>query len=116
MTVGLAVSMSGSSNNLDVRRISVLLADDHDIVREALRRLLEAELDIQIVAEASTGEMAVSAAAQSLPDVAIIDISMPDMNGLAVVRQISERTPAVGIVTLTRHRDRAFVRELLAAG
>src|SRR5436853_4700961 len=98
------------------KRIAVLLAEDHETVRQALRLLLEEQSDIRIVAEAATGAAAVAASQRYLPDVAIIDISMPDMNGLEAVRQINQRAPGIGIVTLTRYRDRAFVQELLSAG
>jgi DNA-binding NarL/FixJ family response regulator len=111
------LAVNASPINVDGRRrISVLLAEDHDTVRQALRLLLDTEPDIRVVAEAANGVEALSVAQKILPDIAVIDIAMPEMNGLVAARQIVESAPGVGIITLTRYRDRAFVQELLAAG
>ena len=96
--------------------ISVLLADDHEIVRSGLRLLVDAQPDMQVIAEASDGEQALARITDSRPDVAVLDLTMPGLGGLAVARQLANTPDATSIVVLTRHDDEAYVRELLAAG
>lgn len=96
--------------------ISVLLADDHEIVRAGLRMLVDAQPDMRVIAEASDGEQALARIADSEPDVAVLDLTMPGLGGLAVARQLAHTPDATSIVVLTRHDDEAYVRELLAAG
>jgi DNA-binding NarL/FixJ family response regulator len=97
-------------------RIRVLLAEDHESVRQGLRVLLEAHADIEIAGEASTGRAAVEQARALRPDVVVLDLSMPEMNGLAAARAIKEVRPDAAIVALTRHSEEAYVQELLRAG
>lgn len=99
-----------------MKRIRVLLADDHETVRQALRMLLESHEDIEVVAEASNGRVAVERARTLEPDVAVLDVSMPEMNGLAATRAIKEAHPEIAVVALTRHGEDAYVQELLSAG
>ncbi len=99
-----------------MKRIRVLLAEDHETVRQGLRLLLGTQSDIEVVAEAANGRAAVESSRDYQPHVVILDISMPEMNGLAAARAIREAAPDVGIVALTRHDDEAFVHELMAAG
>ena len=96
--------------------IRVLLADDHTIVREGLRALLMKEADIQVVAEAGDGREALGLAKEARPDVAVLDLSMPLLNGLEVARQITgwERGPQV--ILLTMHAEDRYVLEALRAG
>jgi two-component system, NarL family, response regulator NreC len=96
--------------------ISVLLAEDHEIVRAGLRLLVDAQPDMQVIAEAGNGEQALARIADSAPDVAVLDLTMPGLGGLAVARQLANTPDATSIVVLTRHDDEAYVRELLAAG
>jgi DNA-binding NarL/FixJ family response regulator len=96
--------------------LRVLLADDHVTMRSGLRLLIENEPDMTVIAEVSDGESAVHSAIALQPDVIVMDISMPGMNGLAATRVLKERLPGVAIVTLTRHTDNAYVQELLRAG
>lgn len=96
--------------------IRVLLADDHAIVRAGLRRLIEESGDIKVVAEAADGEEALREARKTPPDVAIIDISMPGMDGLEVVNQIRSFLPTLPILILTMHEEEQYVGRALSAG
>ncbi len=96
--------------------IRVLLADDHDIVREGLCALLESAAGIEVVAQASNGREAVSLARELRPDVAIMDVAMPDLNGVEATRKIREAIPSVRVVGLSIHSDKRFVRQMLLAG
>jgi two-component system, NarL family, response regulator NreC len=96
--------------------IRVLLADDHETVRDGLRMLLDSQPDIQVVAEAANGALAVEYTLRLRPHVVIMDLSMPGMNGLAATRAIKQDSPATAVVALTRHDDAAFVEELKNAG
>ena len=96
--------------------IRILLADDHRIMREGLRALLEKEAGIEILAEAENGRTAVELSRELNPDVVIIDIGMPDLNGIDATRQIVAESPSVKVIALSMHADRKFVREMLSAG
>lgn len=102
-----------------VRRMALVrlvLADDHALVREGTRRILEAEADMDVVGEAADGEEAVRLVAEVRPDVAIIDIGMPRMNGLEATVRIKEVAPEVAVLVLTVHDDDEYVFSLLDAG
>jgi len=94
----------------------VLLADDHKIVRSGLRRLLDAEPDIEVVAEASDGREAVELATQQSVDVVVMDLAMPNLNGVEATRQILAQSPATKVIALSMHSDRRFVARALQAG
>jgi len=96
-------------------KISVLLADDHTILRHGLRRILAAEDDIEVVAEAANGLEAVKLAKQLQPNVVIMDISMPDQDGLESLRQIVKSLPS-RVLMLTVHLEHQFITEALSAG
>jgi DNA-binding NarL/FixJ family response regulator len=96
--------------------IRILLAEDHETVRQGLRLLIDAQPDMQVVGEAGTGVNAIEIAAALGPDVVVMDVTMPEMNGLIATRVLRERVPAAAIVALTRHNDEAYVQELLRAG
>ncbi len=96
--------------------ISVLLADDHALVREGTRRLLEAEPDIRVVAEAGDGQAAVEQAELHRPDVAIVDVAMPGMSGIEATRRIKAHLPSVAVLALTAYDDDQYVLALLDAG
>lgn len=100
----------------DQRVISVLLADDHALVREGTRRLLEAEADIRVVAEAGTGQATVQEAERTTPDVAIVDVAMPGMSGIEATRRIKASRPSVAVLALTAYDDDQYVLALLDAG
>ncbi len=97
-------------------KIKILLADDHKIVRDGLRALIEKCPDMQVVAEAADGRTAVRLAKELSPDIAIMDISMPDLNGIEAARQISAESPHVKILTLSMHSDARYVKHLFTAG
>jgi two-component system response regulator NreC len=97
-------------------RLRILLADDHVTVRHGLKLLIDAQPDMSVVWEASDGKAAVDTALAMKPDVIVMDISMPGMNGLAATRQLKVDLPNAAIVTLTRHSDDAYLQELLRAG
>jgi two-component system, NarL family, response regulator NreC len=100
----------------DPRVLRILLADDHVTVRHGLKLLIDAQADMEVVAEASDGNTAVDRAVALKPDVIVMDISMPGMNGLLATRTLKQRQPDAAIVTLTRHADDAYLQELLRAG
>ncbi len=96
--------------------IKVLLADDHSIVREGLRRVLEDSNEIKVIAEAPDGETAFDQALAVHPDVAVIDISMPGMDGLEVVARLSAYSPEIPVLILTMHEEEQYVIRAIEAG
>jgi two-component system invasion response regulator UvrY len=96
--------------------IKVLLADDHRIVREGLRRVLEDSNEIKVIAEAADGETAFDQAMDKKPDVAVIDISMPGMDGLEVVTRMSSYCPDIPVLILTMHDEEQYVIRAIEAG
>jgi DNA-binding NarL/FixJ family response regulator len=99
-----------------MRNIKVLLADDHTVVRQGLRSLLAIEEDIEIVGEAESGRQAVQMAKQLLPDVVVMDIAMPSLNGLEATRQITKELPATKVLVLSSYSDDEYVQRLTEAG
>lgn len=97
-------------------KIRVLLAEDHETVRHGLKLLIDEQADMQVIAEAPDGEVAIERVRALNPDVAVLDISMPGTNGLIAAREIRAAAPATAIVALTRYSDIAYLEELLAAG
>jgi DNA-binding NarL/FixJ family response regulator len=97
-------------------KIRVILADDHPIVLNGLRSLVSVESDLELVGEATTGTQALKVIREQKPDVAVIDISMPELNGIVLSRRISSEIPSVRILILTLHEDRAYLRQALNAG
>ena len=96
--------------------ITVLLSEDHMIVREGLRALLKLEDDIKVVGEAENGRQAVALASKLCPDVVVMDIAMPLLNGLEATRQILQTTPSTKILMLSAHSDDAYVEQVMALG
>ncbi len=96
--------------------IRILLADDHKITRQGLRSLLDKQSDMVVVAEAEEGRTAVRLVRELLPDVVIMDVSMPDLNGMEAARQITREFGDVRIVALSMHSDSLFVTEMLKSG
>ena len=97
-------------------KIRVLLAEDHTIVRKGLCSLLEGEAGIEVIGEAEDGREAVQKTQELLPDVVLMDISMPELSGLEATRQIKKRFPEVKVVVLTRHANEEYVFQILRAG
>ena len=104
------------SNQEEVNKTKIILADDHPLLRQALRNVLEKQRDFEVIAEASDGEEAVKLATKLFPDVVIMDISMPKLNGLEATRQIKANCPAIAVLVLTVHSDEEHVLSILQAG
>lgn len=98
------------------QKIRLFLADDHPIVLAGLRNLVQAEADVELVGQATAGLSAVKSIIELKPDVAVLDISMPELNGILIARRLAEECPSVRILVLTFHEDRAYVHQALQAG
>ena len=96
--------------------LRILLADDHQIIRDGLRALLEQEPDLEVVGEAEDGRTAVQRARELSPDVVVMDLTMPDMNGIEATRQMQAQVPQAKVLILSMHADRRFVGRVLEAG
>ncbi len=96
--------------------IRVIIAEDHTLVREGTREILEREPDIQVVGEAARGDDAVRQALEHNPDVLLMDMRMPGMNGIEATREVSAQAPSVKVLILSAHEDEDYVREALAVG
>src|SRR5262249_3050228 len=97
-------------------KLRILLADDHETVREGLRMILEAQPDMQVIATVGDGSAAVAQCELHSPDVVLMDISMPGMNGLTATTQLHAKCPRTKVLTLTRHADPHYLRQLMRAG
>jgi DNA-binding NarL/FixJ family response regulator len=98
------------------RTIRVLLADDHAVVRQGFRLILASQEGIEVVCEAGNGREAVEMAVRHKPDIAVIDVSMPELNGIEATRRILEDCPHTRVLALSMHKDAVYVREILRAG
>jgi two-component system response regulator NreC len=96
--------------------IKILLADDHKLLREGLRALIEEQQNMTVIAEAENGRSAVQLAARLSPDIIVMDISMPGLNGIDATRRIAAELPGVKVIALSMHADRNFVVEMFKAG
>ncbi|HLM02473.1 MAG TPA: response regulator transcription factor [Pyrinomonadaceae bacterium] len=99
-----------------MKQIRVLIAEDHKTVRRGLKMIIEAEPDMTVVGETGDGNEAVRLALKLKPDVVVMDISMPESNGIKATADVKKAAPAIKILTLTRHTDKAYLRELMEAG
>jgi DNA-binding NarL/FixJ family response regulator len=99
-----------------MKRIRILLADDHVMVRQGFRMILAAQPDMEIVGEAGNGREAVELAEQLHPDVAVMDVAMPDMNGIEATRRLAVSAPRTRVLALSMYKDSVYVREILRAG
>lgn len=98
------------------RRTRVLIADDHTIVRHGLRAILKAELDMEVIGEAADGREVLKKVAALRPDIVVLDISMPKMNGLEVTQRLAREAPRTRVIALTMHSSEEYVYSLLKAG
>ena len=96
--------------------LRILIADDHAIVRQGLKLLIDSQPDMKVIAEAASGDAVLEQAAAVKPDVVIMDVSMPGINGLVATRMLKQRQPETTIVALTRHEEKTYLEELLRAG
>jgi DNA-binding NarL/FixJ family response regulator len=97
-------------------KIRIVLADDHPIVLDGLRNLIRAEPDFELVGEAASGLSALKIIREQCPDVAVLDISMPELNGIVLSRRLAGEMPALRLLVLTLHEDRAYLNQALEAG
>lgn len=98
------------------RPIKILVADDHAVVRQGFRRILEAQQDLQVVGEAANGREAIRLAQELRPDLVLLDVSMPELNGVEATRRLKESSQYVKVLVLSMHKDHVYVREALRAG
>ena len=98
------------------KKIRVLLADDHKILRQGVRMLIDSQADMEVVGEAKTGREAIEEARRLKPDVVVMDVSMPELNGIEGTRQICDEMKHTRVLALSMHKDAVYVREILRAG
>lgn len=98
------------------RKTRILLVDDHTVVRHGFRMILDAQNDMEVVGEASNGRDAVGEAQRLTPDVVVMDVTMPELNGIEATRRIGESVPKARVLALSMHKDSVYVREILRAG
>lgn len=99
-----------------MNKLKILIADDHALLRDGLKALVNAEPDMEVVGEAENGRSVVEKARQLQPDIILMDISMPDLNGAQATRRIKEAFPAMKVLALTAHEDSSYLRHMLEAG
>jgi two-component system response regulator NreC len=96
--------------------IKILLADDHTIVRQGLKLILAAHTDLQVVGEAANGNEAVALAQKLKPDIVLMDVAMPELNGIEATRKMVQENPRLRVLVLSMHKEAVYVREILRAG
>ena len=101
---------------MSIRNIRILLVDDHAVVRQGFRMILAAQEDMEIVGEAGNGREAIAKAAELHPDVVVMDVAMPELNGIEATRRLAETSPQTRVLALSMHKDSVYVREILRAG
>ena len=97
-------------------KLRILIAEDHQTVREGIKLLVNAQPDMEVVGEAGDGELAIKEAERLKPDIILMDISMPNLNGLKATKKLRRLIPDIKILTLTRHTDDGYLQQLLGAG
>ena len=97
-------------------KIHILLADDHAVVRQGFKMILAAQPDMEIVGEAGNGREALDLASQLQPDVIVMDVAMPELNGIEATRRVADVSPRSRVLALSMHKDSVYVREILRAG
>jgi DNA-binding NarL/FixJ family response regulator len=99
-----------------MKRIRIVLADDHAVVRQGFKMILAEQPDMEIVGEAGNGREAVELAERLKPDIVVMDVAMPELNGIEATRRLTASVPHVRVVALSMHKDNVYVREILRAG
>src|SRR5512142_1780031 len=98
-----------------MKRIRILLADDHAVVRQGFKMILGAQSDMEIVGEAGNGREAAELAAELRPDIVVMDVAMPELNGIEATRRLAATLPHTRVIALSMHKDSVYVREILRA-
>jgi len=98
------------------KKLRILLAEDHKVVREGIKLLVNGQPDMEVIGEAGDGRDAIAKARELVPDIVIMDISMPDFNGLKATMKLKQVSPGIKILTLTRHTDDGYLQQLIGAG
>ena len=99
-----------------MNKLRIILADDHKMVREGLKSLVNSQPDMGVVGEADNGRAAIALARELKPDVVVMDVSMPELNGLEATEKLMQSYPEIKVLTLTRHADDSYLQQLLRAG
>ncbi|HUS10983.1 MAG TPA: response regulator transcription factor, partial [Pyrinomonadaceae bacterium] len=99
-----------------MNKLRIFLADDHAVLRDGLKVLVNAQPDMEVVGEADNGRTAYQKARELLPDVVVMDISMPEMNGAQATKRLKESNPDIKILALTAHEDKGYLRHLIEMG
>lgn len=99
-----------------MNKLRILLAEDHETIRDGLKLLVGSQPDMEVVGEADNGRVAVQLVQQLLPDVAVMDVSMPELNGFQATKKLKQHCPQVKVLALTRHTDSGYLQQLLQAG
>jgi len=106
----------GDEGDVDMNQIRIVIVDDHPLLRSGIRRVLEAEQDLSVIGEASDGKEAVSRALELEPDIMLMDINLPEMNGLQATREVKSLRPTIGVIVLTAYHDESQVLHAIQAG
>jgi DNA-binding NarL/FixJ family response regulator len=99
-----------------MNKIRILIAEDHAMVREGLRLLIDSQPNMQVIGEAENGQIAVARSHELMPDIVLMDVSMPEMNGLKATEKLRQECPHIKVLALTRHKDQGFLQEVIRAG
>jgi DNA-binding NarL/FixJ family response regulator len=98
------------------KKLRILLADDHAVVRQGFSRILASHSDMEVIGEAGNGREAIELAEELKPDVVVMDVSMPELNGIEATRRLMKASPRIRVLALSMHKDSVYVREILRAG
>jgi two-component system response regulator NreC len=97
-------------------KLRIILAEDHETVRQGLKLIVNSQTDMEVIGEANNGSAAIKLARELAPDIVVMDISMPELNGLKATKKLKQVCPQVKVLTLTRHTDDAYLQQLIQAG